>query len=288
MPYARTSVGRLYYEETGSGHPIIFCHEFAADHRTWEPQIRQLGRRYRCVTYNALGYAPSDIPDDPDAYRWERQRDNIGALMDHLGVEKAHLVGLSMGAYSALQFALAHPDRVTAVAFSSGGSGSVPEGQTPHPADMLAAADALQARGWVGGGDYMSVGPSRVQLQNKDPRGWAMFRDFLHEHSVIGSSLTLRNFQAIRPSLYGFSEELRRLPTPVLLMVGDEDDAVIEVNIFLKRTIPRSGLWMSPRTGHAMNLEEPAMYNQMLLEFFGDVERGGWGVRDPRSQPRSA
>src|SRR5271165_1586430 len=210
MPYAQTAGGRLYYEETGSGHPIIFCHEFAADHRTWEPQIRQLGRRYRCVTYNALGYAPSDIPDDPDAYRWERQRDNIGALMDHLGVEKAHLVGLSMGAYSALQFALAHPGRVTAVAFSSGGSGSVPVGQTPNPADMIAAADALRARGWAGGGDYMSLGPSRVQLQNKDPRGWAMFRDYLHQHSVIGSSLTLRNFQAIRPSLYGFADALRR------------------------------------------------------------------------------
>jgi pimeloyl-ACP methyl ester carboxylesterase len=133
----------------------------------------------------------------------------------------------------------------------------------------------------------MSVGPSRVQLQNKDARGWAMFRDFLHEHSVVGSSLTLRNFQAIRPSLYGFAEELRGLSTPVLLMVGDEDDAVIEVNIFLKRTIPRSGLWMSPRTGHAMNLEEPATYNQMLLDL-SDVERGGWGVRDPRSQPRGA
>ena len=57
MPHAQTEVGRLYYEETGAGHPVIFCHEFAADHRTWEPQIRQLGRHYRCVTYNALGYA---------------------------------------------------------------------------------------------------------------------------------------------------------------------------------------------------------------------------------------
>lgn len=286
MPHAQTEVGRLFYEETGSGHPVIFCHEFAADHRTWEPQIRQLGRRYRCVTYNALGYAPSDVPEDPQAYRWERQRDNIGTLMDHLGIEKAHLVGLSMGSYSALQFALAYPDRATAVVFSSGGSGSVPVGQTPNPADMLAAADALVARGWEG--VNMSVGPSRVQLQNKDPRGWMMSRDYLHEHSVLGSSLTLRNFQAVRPSLYGFAEDLRRLRTPVLLMVGDEDDAVIEVNVFLKRTIPRSGLWMAPRTGHAMNLEEPAMYNQMLLEFFSEVESGGWGARDPRSQPRGA
>jgi len=288
MPHAQTEVGRLYYEETGAGHPVIFCHEFAADHRTWEPQIRQLGRRYRCVTYNALGYAPSDVPENPQAYRWERQRDNIGALMDHLGIEKAHLVGLSMGAYSALQFAMAYPGRVTAVAFSSGGSGSAPVDRTPDPADMLAAADALLARGWEGGGAFMSAGPSRVQLRNKDPRGWAVFRDYLHEHSVVGSSLTLRNFQAVRPSLYGFSEELRRLRTPVLLMVGDEDDAVIEVNVFLKRNIPRSGLWMAPRTGHAMNLEEPAMYNRMLLEFFSDVEGGARGVRDPRSQPRGA
>jgi len=286
MPHAQTEAGRLYYEETGAGHPVIFCHEFAADYRTWEPQVRQLGRRYRCVAYNALGYAPSDIPVDPLAYGWERQRDTIGAVMDHLGLERAHLVGLSMGAYSALQFALAQPDRVTAVAFASGGSGSLPLDQTPNPADMLAAADALVAKGWERGGAFMSVGPSRVQLQNKDPRGWAMFRDYLHEHSVVGSSLTLRNFQAARPSLYGFAEALRRLQTPVLLMVGDEDDAVIEVNVFLKRTLPRAGLWMAPRTGHGINLEEPAMFNQQLLAFFSDVEGGAWRARDPRSQPR--
>jgi len=70
---------------------------------------------------------------------------------------------------------------------------------------------------------------------------------------------------------------------PVLLAVGDEDEPCLEVNLFLKRTIPSAGLWMAPRTGHAINLEEPAAFNQMTQEFLGAVERGKWGTRDPRS-----
>lgn len=287
MPYANTPAGDLYFEETGSGHPIIFCHEFAADYRTWEPQVRQLARQYRCITYNALGYPPSAVPSDPAAYEWTRQRDNIAALMDHLEIRRAHLVGLSMGAYSALQFALAYPDRASAVAFSSGGSGSTPAGGVPDLERTLAFVELLANEGWEAV-PAVAEGPSRVQLQNKDPRSWAQFRDHLHEHPAPASAMTARRFQAARPSLYSFEDELRRMQTPVLLMVGDEDDAVIEVNVFLKRAIPRAGLWMAPKTGHAMNLEEPAMYNHMLLEFFSAVERGRWDARDPRSAPGTA
>lgn len=286
MPYATTKGGKIYYEETSSGHPIIFAHEFAADYRTWEPQVRYFSRQYRCITYNSLGYPPSDVPENDEAYAWRQQRDNIGSLMDHLGIDKAHLVGLSMGSYSALQFALANPDRVTAVAFSSGGSASLPLDVKPNPTEMLERAELLLAKGWEGGGQYMSEGPSRVQLQNKDRRGWEQFRGYLFEHPIQGSAMTLRHFQAVRPTLYGFEAELRRLQTPVLLMVGDEDDAVIEVNIHLKRVLPRAGLWMAPNTGHAMNLEEPAWYNQMLAEFFSAVERGRWPARDPRAAYR--
>ncbi|MDP3618493.1 MAG: alpha/beta hydrolase [Ramlibacter sp.] len=288
MPYAESGAGKLYYEETGEGEPIIFCHEFAADYRTWEPQVRYFSRHYRCITYNSLGYSPSDVPDDDAAYGYEQQRDNIRALMDHLGIEKAHLVGLSMGSYSALQFALAYPDRVTAVAFSSGGSASLPLDRKPDPTESLKRGHGLLEVGWDAAIEFASLGPTRVQLQNKDARGWAQFREYLLEHPAKGSGKTMLNFQAQRPTLYGREADLRKLKTPVLLMVGDEDDGVIEVNIFLKRTIPRAGMWMAPRTGHAMNLEEPAMYNQMLAEFFSAVERGGWGPRDPRATPHPA
>jgi pimeloyl-ACP methyl ester carboxylesterase len=95
--------------------------------------------------------------------------------------------------------------------------------------------------------------------------------------------LTLRNYQALRPSLYDLTSELARMTVPVLLIVGDEDDPCLDASVMLKQTIPRAGLWMVPRTGHAVNLEEPAAFNHAVQEFLSAVERGQWKPRDPQS-----
>jgi len=101
MPHITSDDGvKLYYEETGTGIPIIFVHEFAGDHRSWEPQVRYFSRSYRCITYNARGYPPSDVPMDGERYSQDRARDDIRAVLDGLGVDKAHVVGLSMGAFA--------------------------------------------------------------------------------------------------------------------------------------------------------------------------------------------
>ena len=108
MPQITTDDGvRLYYEETGSGAPIVFVHEFADDVRGFEPQIRYFSRRYRCVAYNARGYPPSDVPEEPERYSQDRARDDIRAVLDALGIAKAHVVGLSMGGFATLHFGLA-------------------------------------------------------------------------------------------------------------------------------------------------------------------------------------
>ena len=88
---------RLYYEEAGSGSAVVFVHEYAGDYRTWEPQMRYFSRAHRCVTYSQRGYPPSDIPDDPGKYSQNHFRDDVIALMDALNVDKAHIVGHSMG-----------------------------------------------------------------------------------------------------------------------------------------------------------------------------------------------
>ena len=276
MPFVERDGVKLYFEEAGQGDAIIWLHEFAADYRTWEPQVRRFSRDYRCITYNARGYPPSAVPDEDTAYDWEQQRDDLIGLMDGLGVESAHLVGLSMGAYTALQAALAHTARVRSVVFSSGGSGAYRPERERFLADMAAAAQRMLERGMEVVADGIAKGPTRVQLLDKDPRGWEEFRRYLAEHDARGSALTMKNFQGKRPSLYDFEERLKTLETPVLLALGDEDDPVVEVNIFLKRTLPRAGLWIHPRTGHGMNLEEPAEYNRRIAEFLGAVERGVW------------
>ena len=276
MPFVERDGVKLYFEEAGQGDAIVWLHEFAADYRTWEPQVRRFSRDYRCITYNARGYPPSAVPESDAAYDWEQQRDDLFGLMDGLGVERAHLVGLSMGAYTALQAALAQTARVRSVVFSSGGSGAYRPERERFLADMAAAAQRMLERGMEVVADGIAKGPTRVQLLDKDPRGWEEFRRYLAEHDARGSALTMKNFQGKRPSLYDFEERLKALETPVLLAVGDEDDPVIEVNIFLKRTLPRAGLWVHPRTGHGMNLEEPAEYNRRIAEFLGAVERGVW------------
>ena len=285
MPMIQGDGVELYAEEAGDGHPIVWLHEFAADYRTWEGQIRRLSRSHRCIAYNARGYPPSDVPDGDADYTFERERDDLRAVLDSLGIESAHIVGLSMGAYTGLMFALRHPERVTSLLFASGGSGAFGDTREAFLAEVRAAAEAMMNEGMEVAAERLAVGATRVQLQNKDPRGWDEFKQYLSEHSALGSGLTMRNFQAGRPSLYDFESELRQLDVPVLLAVGDEDDPVIETNVFLKRVLPRAGLWIAPRTGHGINLEEPAAFNQMAADFFSAVEDGQWTRRDPRADP---
>jgi len=283
MSYADSQGVKLYVEETGTGYPIVFVHEFAADHREWEPQVRYFSRNYRCVTYAARGYLPSDVPEEEAAYHYTHFADDIAAVIRHLGVPTAHVVGLSQGAYATLMFGLRHPQMASTLVAAGCGSGSPREQREEFRKLCAANAQRFLTEGAPAMARELGVGASRVQLQNKDPRGWQEFVDHLSQHSAKGSALTMRNYQGERPSLYDFAEQFSALTIPTLIVVGDEDDGCIEPSVFLKRTIPTAGLFIQPRTGHAINLEEPAVFNREVQEFFSIVERGRWGRRDPRS-----
>src|SRR5271163_4477311 len=126
MPMIKTADGvQLYYEEAGTGTPVVFVHEFAGDYRTWEPQMRHFARSHRCVTYSQRGYPPSDVPGDPARYGQDIARGDVVALIDALGIEKAHVVGHSMGAYTALHVGMHHPERCISVTAAGCGWGSV-------------------------------------------------------------------------------------------------------------------------------------------------------------------
>lgn len=282
MAFLNSQGVQLYYEDIGSGDPIIWIHEFAADRRTWERQIRRFGREYRCIAYNARGYPPSDVPETDTAYSYEHQREDIVALMDGLGIASAHLVGLSMGAYSGLQFAMKYPDRTRSLVFSSGGSGPARNDADSYKRDIEVLADRIVRAGMETSANELALAANRIQLRAKDPRGWEEFRRHMAEHSALGSALTLKGFQAPRPSIYTYEADLRSLDVPVLLAVGDEDDGIFDVNIFLKRTLPRAGLWIHPHTGHGMNLEDPDAFNAQIASFLSAVERGAWCRGDSR------
>jgi 3-oxoadipate enol-lactonase len=286
MPYAITSEKvRLHYEETGQGTPVLFVHEFAGDHRSWEPQMRELGKRYRCIAYAARGYRPSDVPTDKGAYTYQHVMRDCVAVLDHLRIDKAHIVGLSMGGYTTLQVALNHPARVRSMVLAGTGSGSERAFTEEFHKNSRELANKFEREGSVAVAESYGFGPSRVPFLIKDPRGFAEFSRMLSEHDAQGSAHTSRGFQGGRPSLYDFEAGIRALKIPALIVVGDEDDHCIEPSLFLKSAIATSGLVVFPKTGHVVNLEEPGLFNQVVGDFLARVDAGAWPPRDPRSMP---
>jgi 3-oxoadipate enol-lactonase len=284
MPYATTRDNvELYYEEAGSGTPILFVHEFAADYASWEPQMRYFSRQHRCITYSARGYTPSRIPESGSDYSYEHFRDDAIAMLDHLDVPAAHLVGLSMGAYSSLQVGLHAPKRALSLTLAGVGSGFEADRLKKFREECETRALQFEREGSAEVARQYGMGPGRISFLVKDPRGFREFNDAFGRHEAQGSANTMRGFQGARPPLSEFLNQIRNVTLPTLIIVGDEDDSCIAPSLFLKQTITTSGLLMFPKTGHVLNLEEPALFNEAVERFVGLAEAGRWGARDPRS-----
>jgi 3-oxoadipate enol-lactonase len=284
MPYAAAHDNvQLYFEEAGSGTPIIFLHEFAADHTNWEPQMRYFSRGHRCIAYSARGYAPSDVPPSAEAYSYRHFYTDALAVLDHLKIAQAHFVGLSMGSYSSLQVALNAPERARSMTLAGVGSGSSLDNLEAFRAQCRATADQYEAIGAAEVAKVTREAPGRIPFLVKDPRGHADFYAALARHDAKGSANTMRNFQGCRPSIYAQTDAIRKVATPALIICGDEDDNCVEPSLFLKKHLAAAGLTFFPKSGHVLNLEEPALFNAMVERFIALVEAGRWGARDPRS-----
>ena len=284
MPHVTTDDGvRLYYEEAGSGYPIVFVHEFAGDWRSYETQLRFFSRRYRCIAFNARGYPPSDVPQTVDRYSQDRARDDIRCVLDALKIDKAHIVGLSMGGFATLHFGFTYGERARSLVVAGCGYGAEPAKRQQFLEETAATAKRIEDLGMAKAAEGYALGPSRVQMQNKDPRGWHEFAEMLKGHSTQGSALTQRGVQNRRPSLYDLTDKMKTITAPTLIMTGDEDFPCLEPGLLMKRTIPTAGLVVMPNSGHAINLEEPAAFNRHLEEFFHAVDVGSWRNRDPRA-----
>ena len=289
MPLASMNDGtRLYYESTGSGYPLLFSHEFAGDYRSWEPQVRYFSRRYRVIVYNARGYPPSDVPEDLAAYSQARAMQDIAQLLEALQVPQAHVVGLSMGGYATLHFGLNYPDMARSLVVAGCGYGSVSGDREKFQQDTAQVAKRIQSDGMQAMAAVYSKGPTRVQFEDKDPRGWQEFADQLAEHSAAGAALTMQGVQGQRPSVYELEAQMRQLQVPTLVVTGDEDEPCLEPGLFMKRAIPTAGLVIVPKTGHTINLEEPEAFNRIVSDFLGAVESGRWQARNPASLSSSA
>ncbi len=288
MPYATTDDGvRLFYQEAGTGIPLIFVHEFAGDHRAWEPQMRHFARRYRAITYAARGYLPSDVPDQVSMYSQARAADDIRAILDHLGIDKAHVVGLSMGGFATLHFGFRHPGRALSICVAGCGYGAEKGQQEKFQAEADAIAAFLAEKGMVAFAERYAYGPTRVQFENKDPRGFAEFKQQLSEHSALGARNTQLGVQRERPSLYDLVDQMKALTVPTLILTGDEDWPCLQPALLMKQNIPTAALSVMPNCGHTINIEAPDEFNRIIGDFIAQVDAGRWPSRDARAMSAS-
>jgi len=284
MPHARSDDGvHLYYEETGSGIPVIFVHEYAGDYRSWEQQLRHFGQRYRAIAYNARGYPPSDVPADPGAYSQVRAADDIGAVLTHLGIDRAHVVGLSMGGFATLHFGFRHPARARSLVVAGCGYGAEKDTSSRFRAEAEAIAAFIEQNGMRVFADKYAYGPTRVQFENKDPRGFAEFKRMLAEHDAVGARYTQLGVQRERPSLYELTDQMKALRVPTLVLTGDEDWPCLQPGLLMKQSIPSAALAVMPNCGHAINLEDPDEFNHIISGFLAQVDAERWPTRDARA-----
>jgi len=276
MPYVQSDGARLYYEEAGTGTPIVFVHEFSGDLWSWEKQLQHFSRHYRCIAFNARGYPPSDVPKPLSAYSHRHAVDDIAAVMRALGVRKAHIMGCSMGSRSTLDFGIDYPRMAMSLTMIGIGSGADPRNKS-----AFAKANETRARHYEQDGlaavlKGLRVAPNRIQLKQKNPRAFDDFCRRFMQHSAQGSANIVRRVQGRRPSLFGMTRALASLRVPSHVVVGDEDPGAIDSGLFMKRVSRAVRLTVVPATGHLVNLEEPDLLHRLTEDFYALVESGRW------------
>lgn len=280
MTIATTDDGvDLHYEVTGSGTPIVFIHEFAATSQSWEAQVRHFSRWYTCITFNARGYPPSQVPSDSSSYSQQRAVQDVIAVLDHAGVERAHVVGHSMGGFAALHLGLNHPDRARSLCVAGAGYGAEPEKQEIFQRETRNTAAMLLEQGIEAFAMKYSRGPTRLSFERNDARGYAEFQKTLSMQSALGLASTQLGVQLRRPSLYSLKDEMAKLRLPTLILNGDEDTPCIGPALMMKVTIPSAMMSVIPNCGHTINLEAPDEFNRILGAFITHADSGRWPVR---------
>lgn len=258
----------IAYREYGKGVPIIFAHEFAGDMSSWEEQIKYFEKTNRVIVYNAVGYPPSDVPEAIELYDRSQQIKNLKGLIVSLGLPKANLVGLSMGAHMALGFALEYPDYLFSLVLAGAGTGS--SEVVDYRQEMEERAGLLEKNGMLGLVSY-TESDVRIGFKQRNPEEWSKFSQNFLAHSAIGSAKTLRGYQARRPSLYSLEDEIVQISLPTLLIVGDEDLPCVEPAKFMHSKIRNSSLVLFARSGHAVNIEYPDQFNACLYNFYMSI-----------------
>jgi pimeloyl-ACP methyl ester carboxylesterase len=263
--FAEVNGASLYYEILGEGEPLVLLHAGIADGRMWDGQFEAFAEGYRAVRYDRRGFGRSAIVEGPYSHH-----DDLRGLLDYLGIERAGLVGCSMGGGAAIDFALRHPERARAlVLVGSAVSGVESDEDPPEEWDELVAADAagnlervseLEVRIWVDG-PYR--GPEEV-----DP----LVRDLVREMNLIALRNEASELGEEMPADLPAASRLVEIRAPTLIVVGELDRPEIVAKAeLLERSIPGARRVVMPGTAHVPNMEKPAEFNRIVLEFLDGI-----------------
>ena len=273
MPKFQSADGvSIFFEDTGHGTPIVFVHEFGGDYRSWHRQVPALSHACRCITYCARGFLPSSVPQDRDHYGQAHSTGDLLALLDHLGLEAAHLVGTSMGSFTSLDFSLTYPERVLSVTLVGNSSGprDATEQEQYRTTWVGHEIRLRQERGGDGAVAVLEDDPAYQSFQKEDPDGWAFYADNLRGQSAQGAIHVLSTVHWNRRSLFDDTDRIKAFDRPVMLVTGDDDYYLVgETNAFLKDLLPDARWLRFPATGHLVNIERASEFNALLAEFVG-------------------
>jgi 3-oxoadipate enol-lactonase len=266
--FAELNGARLYYESQGSGQPLVLVHGFTLDTRMWDDQVAPFSRRYQVIRYDIRGHGRSSLPGR-DSY------DHIAdlkGLLDYLGVEQAHLVGLSWGAAIVTEFALAHPAMASALVVVD----PVLWG-FPWSVDYGASLNRIWEVGKTEG----------VEAAKALWLAHPMFAPALEQAAVAGKLLRIVgdypgwSWQHDDPASYSeppAAQRLEEITTPTLAVVGERDVPDFHaITGAMSQRIPGARKVVLPGVGHMSNMEDPHGFNEAVLSFLDRLEPEiGW------------
>ena len=256
---------RLFYEVKGSGDPVVLIHGGQLDSRMWDDQFEPYAREFRVLRYNVRGFGGSPATNAPYS-----NADDLAALMDYLGMPKAHVVGLSLGGMVATDFAVTHPDRVLSLVLSGPGVTGLdlesPEEIARYLSEVRAARDQKPeqaARQWL---EDPLMAPA-MENPKLAPRLERLARENLHAW--------LNNWKLQRIPQPPTAQRLGEIKVPTLLIVGDRDvRGVLAMVDTLAKSIAGARRVVIPGAGHMVNMEKPAEFDRAVLEFLRGVAKG--------------
>jgi pimeloyl-ACP methyl ester carboxylesterase len=253
----------LYYEVTGRGPALIFAHGLGGNHLSWWQQVAFFAERYTCITFAHRGFSPSRLrsgPPEPAAFA-----DDLGALVDHLGLDRVSLVAQSMGGWSCLGYALREPARVKALVLAAT-SGVVDYQRITHPEVSRLSAWAERAQAAVAALRRQGIHPAAgARMAREQPARHFLYRA-IDDLSLGLDKETLRGkLVAARTQL---PDVVGRLGMPVLLIVGEEDVIFPPgAALALASILPNARIERIPEAGHSVYFERPELFNRLVQTF---------------------